>query len=104
MVLIRYNLANLAPTVKADLMLCDHTIADGQLVIAMPCDCYQKVMAKHGMVPMPDGSDAPTLMPTAHGTEAKPTPSTCGGCGGAKFNPQAFNVPGGADQLIQQLG
>jgi len=28
----------------------------------------------------------------------------CQGCGGAKYNPQDFNRPGGPDELIQQLG
>jgi len=28
----------------------------------------------------------------------------CSGCGGAKYDPQAYNAPGGADQLIQQMG
>lgn len=31
------------------------------------------------------------------------TPSPCSGCGGAMYDHVAFNRPGGADQLIQQL-
>lgn len=27
----------------------------------------------------------------------------CDGCGGAKYRPQDFNHPGGADELIQQM-
>ena len=32
------------------------------------------------------------------------TSQSCQGCGGAKYNPQNFNRPGGMDELIQQLG
>ncbi len=28
----------------------------------------------------------------------------CSGCGGAKYNPADFNRPGGADELLRQLG
>lgn len=34
---------------------------------------------------------------------ALPARSPCSGCGGAKYDPAAYNQPGGADALIQQL-
>jgi len=43
---------------------------------------------------------APTAPPRPAGTPAP----ICGGCGGNKFDAQAFNRPGGADELIQQMG
>ena len=39
----------------------------------------------------------------AQATPRKPS-QPCQGCGGAKYNPQDFNRPGGPDELIQQLG
>lgn len=40
------------------------------------------------------------VRPASSATPAQP----CQGCGGAKYRPEEFNRPGGADELMQQLG
>lgn len=47
--------------------------------------------------PVPRAVESP---PASHPASAQ----LCQGCGGAKYNPQDFNRPGGQDELIQQLG
>ena len=68
---------------------------DGDL---LPEGFRMRLLAQHGLdaqVPV-EASDAPVAT-------RKPS-QPCQGCGGAKYNPQDFNRPGGPDELIQQLG
>lgn len=64
----------------------------------LPEGFLTRLLKAHGLetqVPV-EGSDAPAA-------PRKPS-QPCQGCGGAKYNPQDFNRPGGPDELIQQLG
>lgn len=71
--------------------------------------------AQGGDAEEPSASEAPaqpqrrgeveTPVDPPHPTTAScPPAGPCQGCGGAKYNPQDYNRPGGMDELIQQLG
>ena len=57
--------------------------------------------------PSPPAEPAASPRPVAvqGGVQSPITPARpCSGCGNAKYSPEDFNYPGGADNLIQQIG
>ncbi len=63
----------------------------------LPEGFLRRLLQQHGLGEVPVQPSPVAITPN------KPIPP-CQGCGGAKYNPADFNRPGGADDLLRQLG